>query len=150
MSRSGYSEDIENWDLIRWRGQVSSAIRGKRGQKLLRELGEAMDAMPEKRLIADELESNGEFCALGVVGKARGIDMYGVDPEDYFEVGLLFDIAHQLAQEIVFINDEDCRRWVNGICHIETPEDKWRRVRKWAGDQLIILNENSSAQGSAS
>ena len=38
MSRSGYSDDLDNWDLIRWRGQVSSAIRGKRGQGFLREL----------------------------------------------------------------------------------------------------------------
>lgn len=25
MSRSGYSDDVENWQLIRWRGQVASA-----------------------------------------------------------------------------------------------------------------------------
>lgn len=32
MSRSGYSEDLDMWDLIRWRGAVKSALRGKRGQ----------------------------------------------------------------------------------------------------------------------
>lgn len=48
MSRSGYSNDGEN--IAMWRGQVASAIRGKRGQAFLRELVEALDAMPEKRL----------------------------------------------------------------------------------------------------
>jgi hypothetical protein len=37
MSRSGYSDDLENWSLIRWRGAVASAIRGRRGQAFLRE-----------------------------------------------------------------------------------------------------------------
>jgi hypothetical protein len=46
MSRSGYSDDHSEWDLIRWRGAVASAIRGKRGQAFLRELLVALDAMP--------------------------------------------------------------------------------------------------------
>lgn len=32
MSRCGYSDDYDQWALIRWRGAVESAIRGKRGQ----------------------------------------------------------------------------------------------------------------------
>lgn len=45
MSRSGYNDySIDNWDLIRWRGQVASAIKGKRGQAFLRELIEALVA----------------------------------------------------------------------------------------------------------
>lgn len=57
MSRSGYSDDYDgdNWDLIRWRGAVTSAIRGKRGQAFLREALAALDAMPEKQLIAGDL-----------------------------------------------------------------------------------------------
>lgn len=30
MSRSGYNDDIDNWQMIKWRGQVASAVRGKR------------------------------------------------------------------------------------------------------------------------
>lgn len=61
MSRSGYTEDCDdNWQLIRWRGAVASAIRGKRGQAFLRELLAALDAMPEKRLIADALVFDGQ------------------------------------------------------------------------------------------
>jgi hypothetical protein len=43
------------WSHIRWRGAVASAIRGGRGQAFLREMLAAMDAMPVKRLVANEL-----------------------------------------------------------------------------------------------
>lgn len=77
MSRSGYTDDYDEDPLAngRWRAQVKSAIRGKRGQAFLRELADAMDAMPEKVLIAEELvDADGDACAIGVVCKARGID----------------------------------------------------------------------------
>ena len=70
MSRSGYDDgccDDSNWNLIRWRGAVNSAIRGKRGQSLLREMREAMDAMPDKRLVAEQLVCEDGVCALGTV-----------------------------------------------------------------------------------
>ena len=69
MSRSGYSDECDGWDLIRWRGAVASAIRGQRGQAFLREMLSALDAMPEKRLISEELERDGEVCAMGAVGQ---------------------------------------------------------------------------------
>jgi hypothetical protein len=43
----------------------------------------ALDAMPDKRLIAHELRKNGEVCALGSVGAARGLDLEALDPEDF-------------------------------------------------------------------
>lgn len=45
MSRSGYSEELDQWDLIRWRGQVASAIRGKRGQAFLRAMLAALSLL---------------------------------------------------------------------------------------------------------
>lgn len=130
MSRSGYSDDCDGWALIRWRGMVASAIRGKRGQQLLRELAEAMDAMPVKELISDELEADGAYCALGVVGAKRGIDLSKIDPEDPEQVGKAFNIAECLAQEIVFVNDDD---WGYPKEH---PEDRWKRVRAWVEKQI--------------
>lgn len=128
MSRAGYSEDIDNWALIKWRGQVASAIRGKRGQKLLSELVAALDAMPEKRLIKGELATpEGEVCALGAVGKVRGVNMEEIDPEDPGQVSAAFDIAEQLAREIAYENDE---------MGYETPEARWKRMRNWAHSHL--------------
>jgi hypothetical protein len=73
MNRSGYDEDscLDQWSHIRWRGQVASAIRGKRGQTFLHELADALDAMPEKRLIAHELQEGANVCAIGSVGVQR-------------------------------------------------------------------------------
>lgn len=124
MSRSGYSDDLDNWSMIKWRGMVASATRGKRGQKLFRELAAALDAMPEKRLIAHELKQDTEYCALGVLGAARGIDMEKLDPTESEDIGDAFNIAAPLAQEIFYQNDE----WGP---HGETPEQRWERMRMW-------------------
>lgn len=84
MSRSGYSDDIDDqWSWICWRGAVASAIRGVRGQSFLQEMFRAMESLPEKKLIADELATaDGAVCAIGAVGRNRGIDMENIDPED--------------------------------------------------------------------
>src|SRR5688572_2055589 len=124
MSRSGYTDDCENVQL--WRGAVVSAIKGKRGQHFLRELAEAMDAMPVKELIADNLQKDGSYCALGVVGAKRGLDMSKLDPDDAEAVSETFNIARALAKEIVWINDDEF-----AYDDIETPAQRWSRVRKW-------------------
>lgn len=121
MSRSGYTEDYGDdnpWALIRWRGAVASSIRGKRGQAFLREMLEALDALPEKRLVAHELINPvGEVCALGSVGAARGVAMEALDPEDYSTLAGVFGVAEPLIQEIEYMNDEgywgadDAKRW---------------------------------------
>jgi len=132
MSRSGYSDDYDTWSYIMWRGAVSSATRGKRkrGQKLLKDLALAMDAMEVKELIDSELEGeNGSVCALGCLGKAKGIDMSNIDPEDPDQVSLVFDIAPALAREIVYINDE-ASLWS------DNPSKRWTRVREWIRQQI--------------
>lgn len=114
-----------------WRGIIASAARGKRGQAFFRALVEALDAMPEKRLVAGELEGNqGAVCALGCLGKARGVDLASVDTEDWSKLGELFDIAPQLAQEVMYVNDVDWRR--------PSPEDRWKGVRDWAARQIRV------------
>lgn len=148
MSRSGYHDDLDNWAMIKWRGQVASATRGRRGQKLLNDLLEALDAMPEKALIAHDLETeDGEVCALGALGKARGIDMQKLDPEEPESVGAAFDVAPQLAQEIVYMNDEYLDgTWNDATKHYDpiTPEQRWTRMRTWIVSQ-IKSNESKEA-----
>ena len=132
MSRSGYIEDgDDNWSLIRWRGAVKSAIKGQRGQQLLRELAGALDAMPVKELIADDLVRDGEYCALGVVGAFRGIDMSNIDAYDCDEVAEIFGIAPALAAEIEFRNDEA------GFFD-ESGSRRWSRMRRWVSFNLEI------------
>jgi hypothetical protein len=124
MSRSGYSDDLDDWQMIKWRGQVASAIRGRRGQKFLAELLNALDALPQKRLIPHELKrEDGEVCAMGALAVARNLDMEKIDPDEPEEVAAAFDIAHQLAQEVAYMNDEWRRR--------ETPEERYARMKDW-------------------
>lgn len=142
MSRSGYSDDCEGWDLIRWRGAVASATHGSRGQAFLKEMLAALDAMPEKRLIAHELEAKGEVCAIGAVGAKRGIDMSKLDPEDREGVARAFGIAPALAAEIVFMNDESF--WSK-----EEPEARFDRMRAWVVSQIKAEGQASAASGSS-
>ncbi|ENQ7660184.1 hypothetical protein ACEQOL_006537 [Pseudomonas aeruginosa] len=65
MSRSGYCDDLDNWSLICWRGAVSSAIKGKRGQAFLIELREAAAREADK---AHKKAINNEALAAFVAG----------------------------------------------------------------------------------
>ena len=127
MSRSGYSDDCENVQL--WRGAVRSAIRGKRGQKFLREMLDALDAMPDKRLITDDLVNDGEVCAIGSVGIARSLRMDDLDPLYPHMIARRFGIAEALVQEIEYVNDEAGRK-------ADSPYSRWCRVRAWVSAQI--------------
>lgn len=132
MSRSGYSDDCENLGL--WRGAVSKAIHGKRGQAFLREMASAMDAMPAKELITDDIVTEkGEACAIGTVALARGTNLAGLDVTDQRAVANAFGVAHALAAEIAFENDECGTRF--GAAP-ETPADRWKRMREWVASQI--------------
>lgn len=133
MSRSGYSDDCD--DILmhgRWRGQVASVIRGKNGQAFLLELLASLDAMPEKRLITEELRKDGEVCTLGALGVKRGINLEAFDPEDYDAISNEFGIAPQLIQEIEFMNDEDCGRL--------SPEERWTSMHKWINSLIKVTS----------
>lgn len=127
MSRSGYTDDCENYEL--YRQAVDRATFGQRGQRFLRKLRDALDAMPVKRLITDEIaNAQGEVCALGAVDPA----FTGYDAED---LAAHFGIAKALAAEIVYRNDEDGPpRWQNRDG--ETPEERWTRMRAWVQKQI--------------
>lgn len=128
MGRHGYSDDCENYAM--WRGQVASAIRGKRGQAFLYDLISALEAMPEKKLIRNELVENGQVCALGAVGVSKGINLEDIDPYDYDALANKFGVAHQLIREIEFENDE------NGG---SSPEDRWVHIHSWAKNHLLRM-----------
>lgn len=165
MSRSGYSDDNDPLALGRWRQAVRRALEGKRGQALLRDLVDALDAMEDKRLYPGSFSTpDGEFCALGVLGAKRGIRVDDLGDEDDgcdpAAVGMRFGIAPAMAAEIMYLNDEgviDTWLWVEvEICgpmrpnwpewglhtrqvrvHNDAhPQKRWMRMREWAARHL--------------
>ena len=129
MSRSGYSDDFcDYWPLIRWRGAVQSAISGKRGQAFMKEMLAALDALPEKRLIAEDLQTDEGVCAIGSVGACRGVDMSNLDPEESQSIAEAFGVANALVCEIEYMNDEGVYK--------ETPEARFQRMRAWVDSQI--------------
>lgn len=165
MSRHGYSDDQDDPLAIgRWQGAVKSALRGERGQAALRELLQALDAMPDKRLYPGSFATaDGEFCALGVLGAHRGIETADLGDEDDCDpdhVGQRFNIASAMAAEVMYLNDEylvDTTKWIEvEICgpmrrtapdwgqHVKQvqvdipdhPERRWRRMRAWVVENI--------------
>lgn len=158
MSRSGLTEDDGEDTLAfgRWRGAVKSAINGKRGQAFLRELLEALDAMPEKILVAGELQAeDGCHCTLGVIGNKRGLDVANMDIDDYEGIAASLDVNAKIAQEIMWENDEAFseREWVEvEICgpmlrperHVrsvsvikpDAGHQRWLHMRTWVESHL--------------
>lgn len=134
-------------------------------KQLLKDLAIALDAMPEKSLAAESLvTADGEFCTLGVLGAARGIDLTSLDPEDPEQVAKVFGIAESMAREIVFENDErdddyewvefelcgPLPRWQNEWNHrvrqkraslADGPQRRWARMRKWVAAQITPKTE---------
>lgn len=139
MSRSGYTCDLGNLELGRWRGRVASAIRGRRGQQLLRELRDALDALPEKALVrGDFVTEDGACCTLGAVALARQWpDAKDIDSTEHEWLAARLGVAECLVQEVEFENDE--------VRRDESPEARWARMRLWV-DRKIRLAENEEAQ----
>lgn len=139
MSRSGYQDDCSDWELICYRGAVSSAMNGRRGQAFLKEMLTTLDAMPEKNLITGDLKrDDGSVCVLGAVGDARKLDMGSLDPEDAESMAKVFDIAPSFAREIVFMNDEFLwLHWNDDPNSDGLQRQRWTMMRNWVNDHII-------------
>lgn len=138
MSRHGYVDecDVEAHTIGLYRGQVKSAIRGKRGQAMLRDLLAALDSMPEKRLVSRVLQcADGNCCTLGRLAQVRGVDLtkHEDDDEDDLEelnaeLSELFNVSECMVREIEYENDEGAWK--------ETPEQRWERMRRWVAKRI--------------
>lgn len=142
------------WELQEQAGL--NALRGKRGQAVLKELEAALLALPEKKLLNGKLSSNGGVCAIGALALKRRMDAgeardaalrwmeEQVDPEDcegWGEQTTAFAKQHLkivkvLAYKISFENDEGRGEYNHG--HRETEEERFERVLKWVRAQQIV------------
>lgn len=127
MTRSDYTDGLDQWDLIRWRGAVKSAIRGKRGQRFLADLLEALDALPRRLLIQFRFEQGGDVCAIACVARARGLDLEELASLVDSGIGEQLGIAPALVREVFWQNDEQGQ---------ESYAERWVRVRAWVVECL--------------
>ncbi len=134
MSRSGYTDDYDDDGTINlYRGNIRRATNGKRGQRFFRDLVAALDALPEKRLIRGDLETEeGSVCALGALRKAKGVALEPLIESDWDELGNAFDVAPMLTREVMYENDDSFG------AHNETPEKRWLRMREWAAVNITV------------
>lgn len=144
MSRSGY---IDDWspEMNLYRGSVTRSIKGKRGQKALRDLLTALDAMSVKELHTHAFGTNdGCRCTLGVLAESRGIDPTSIPiTVDEYDGGVecdikgvaeQLDIAECFAAEVMYLNDE-CD-YLSPNPGKETPADRWARMRAWVASNI--------------
>jgi len=137
MARHGYVDegDLDQNGMAMWRGRVASAIRGKRGQAMLRDLAAALDSMPDKRLVAGELQTKeGDCCAIGRVCQVRGINYVQEGEFDpYVQEDLNDDAADKLNVAKCLIQEVE---WINDEAAPSDPEKRWAYVRRWVDRQL--------------
>jgi hypothetical protein len=146
MSRYSDSVDYgyEPWMEGQAAGALRSAIRGRRGQRLLRDLIAGLDALPVPELAAGSLEDpeTGCVCALGAVRLQRGADAVPLrfdptDPDvDWRDLAEPFDISETLADAVVGQNE-----YYDGDNDEPSRRCRWRSVRDWAVRNLTTPPE---------
>jgi hypothetical protein len=127
--------DAEPWMYGQQVGALKSALRGQRGQRLLRDLVAGLDSLPTPELSAGALEdeATGCCCAFGAVRRYRGaaaVPLWfhpmeeDLDPPHFAEP---FDVAPALTWAVVAANEE----WSTSNKEAYRRR-RWERVRAWA------------------
>lgn len=149
MSRFDWYDDYDEYTEGRanlWQANVKRALKGKRGQKALRELEAALLALPSKRLIEGNVCDAGEVCALGAMAWHRKVKA-GFDPIESLalveqeaaqlggdtdlgsiDLGTRMGLSLVLANEIAYQNDE--------IFGAIAPEYRYERLLEWVRAHL--------------
>jgi hypothetical protein len=145
MSRMDGSDDPMPEGL--WWSAYRRARTSKRGQQVLRDLEQALLAIPDKRLAYEHISHEGAVCAVGAyvtwkeqqAGKDRSAVIKELEDAYYWEheslrqtaeVGKEAGIAWTLAWEIGAANDYDFGKGF-------TPEERWERMLAWVRNQMI-------------
>ena len=155
--RIDYTDDEDRpGQFALWNENVKRSIKGKAGQKALREFEAALLALPEKRLIHGMLTNDvGEVCAIGAYARHKGLDLAGFDPEyESDEVGIAAGMPRLVAWEVVAMNDllfakvweiaegpipQYGANYKGGVPYVRDmmPEERYERVLTWVRGKLI-------------
>ncbi len=124
--RISYTEDEEfGGQFELWQANCMRSLKGKVGQRELRELRAALLALPEKRLVCGLLESaDGEMCAIAAYGKHKGVDLSEFDLDyDNDKVGIAGGMPSLVAWKVVEMNDVE-------FSHVSR-EGRYERMLAW-------------------
>lgn len=149
MSRIEYCEPDDAASFLRcyaFDRNMKQAIKGKKGQRILKELEAALLALPDKRLISDGFATpEGDVCAMAALMLSRTLaagasrqDAMGImkkqidfDPQSGWESisgpSEVLKICEPLVWAIVEQNDECCGK---------TPEQTYNRVLAWTRSNI--------------
>lgn len=136
-----------------WQGNCRRSLQGKAGQAALRELEAALLALPDKRLIANDLiNGEGEVCAIGALAKQKGAingRLVSLGEYDMEEVGVLLGMPRLVAWKVVYENDKGIDfeyetlpgpyRWPMERPQIRvdvTPEIRYEKMLAWVREQI--------------
>lgn len=131
-----YPESLEEVMAAgRWARNSVTTLNSKRGQTALRELRDALLALPQKRLVTDTFcevdeEGNINACVLGALALHKGFkpdDLIILDGESASEtadwasnnLGLVYTLAWNLVE----MNDEQFS--------LKTPEQRYEAFMEW-------------------
>lgn len=143
-----------------FQGNCARSVASKAGQAALKRLEAALLALPEKRLIREELQDyDGNVCALGALARQEGVlpdvhaDDNDADPDEFGRTVLMF--PRLVAWKVVEQNDvmnEDEHGWAEGPTlppergwpyragiwtrREITPEERYRNVLTWVQSSI--------------
>lgn len=138
-----------------WESAQRRCFAGQPGQQRLRELRDALLALPEKRLITTRLANEqGEFCAIGALARHQAIQA-GDDPAEVLErlasyvkaesawddpwetedrtisVAQACGMKRTMAAAVAYENDLDWGR------EVKTPEQRYQAMLRWVESCII-------------
>jgi hypothetical protein len=154
--RIGYSDEEDfPGQFGLWQGNCQRSLHGKAGQVALRELESALLALPEKRLIAEQLQDDwGDVCAIGAVAMQRNAiteEMKADAEYDMERIGEDLGMPRLVAWKVVEQNDlqfngndlvllEGPYRWPaeQPYAYVPiTPEQRYERMLAWVQSQIV-------------
>lgn len=154
--RINYSDEEDfSGQFALWDANCRRSMRGRAGQRELKELEAALLALPEKRLIKDALtDDQGGVCAIACYAQHKGIDLSTFDPEDESDqVGIAAGMPRLVAWQVVALNDITLDTvWEvadgpiqrgHGVYHggiplvrDMTPEERYEHVLTWVRERV--------------
>lgn len=137
-----YENEYNAWAL--WEQATTIALGSVKGQQILRDLRDALLALPSKRLISGQLACKGEVCTMGALAayRRRDEDRAEVLAElerkiDYDEDGPYGgweadEATILVGQEVgVGVALSSHMAWLNDSYGSVTPEQRYERVLAW-------------------